>query len=82
MHTALILLNVSIGMVSKVAKNLGSIDEVTEVYSVAGPYDLVVKIQVEEYERFAEVITGKLHGIEGIEKAQSLLAFKTYKVGL
>ena len=82
MHTALVLLNTSIGMVSKVAKSLGAIDEVTEVYSVAGPYDLVAKLQVEEYERFAEVITGKLHEIEGIEKAQSLLAFKTYKVGL
>ena len=82
MLTALMLLNTSKGMVSKVAKSLGAIDEVTEVYSVAGAYDLVAKIQVEEYERFAEVIAGKLQEIEGIEKTQSLMAFKTYKIGL
>ncbi len=82
MLTAIMLLNTSKGMVSKVAKSLGAIDEVTEVYSVAGAYDLVAKIQVEEYERFAEVIAGKLQEIEGIEKTQSLMAFKTYKVGL
>jgi DNA-binding Lrp family transcriptional regulator len=82
MLTAIILLNTEKGMVSQVAKELGKIDEVTEVYSVAGPYDLIAKIQVEEYERFSEVIAGKLQGIEGIEKTQTLMAFKTYKVGL
>jgi len=82
MYTALVLVNTSKGMVSKVAKTLGAIDEVTEVYSVAGPYDLVAKIQVEEYEWFAEVIAGKIHEIEGIDAAETLMAFKTYKIGL
>ena len=82
MLTAVMLLNTKKGMVSKVAKQLGEIDEVTEVYSVAGPYDLIAKIQVEEYERFSEVIAGKLQEIDGIEKTQTLMAFKTYKVGL
>ena len=82
MLTAIMLLNTKKGMVSKVAKDLGAIDEVTEVLSVAGPYDLIAKIQVEEYERFSEVIAGKLQSIEGIEKTQTLMAFKTYKVGL
>ena len=82
MLTAVMLLNTQKGMVSKVAKLLGAIDEVTEVYSVAGPYDLIAKIQVEAYERFSEVIAGKLQEIDGIEKTQTLMAFKTYKVGL
>jgi DNA-binding Lrp family transcriptional regulator len=82
MLTAMMLLNTKKGMVSTVARELGSIDEVTEVYSVAGPYDLIAKIQVEEYERFSEVIAGKLQDIDGIEKTQTLMAFKTYKVSL
>ena len=82
MLTAIILLNTKKGMVSKIARELGEIDEVTEVYSVAGPYDLIAKVQVEEYQRFSEVIADKLQAVEGIEKTQTLMAFKTYKVGL
>ena len=82
MLTAIILLNTKKGMVSQVARELGAIDEVIEVYSVAGVYDLIAKIQVEAYERFSEVIAGKLQGVEGIERTQTLMAFKTYKVGL
>lgn len=82
MLTAIMLLNTAKGAVSKVARALGAIEEVTEVYSVAGAYDLIAKIQVEEYERFAEVIADKLQAIDGIEKTQTLMAFKTYKVGI
>ncbi len=82
MLTAMILLNTTKGMAPAIAKELGAIDEITEVYSVAGPYDLIAKVQVKEYEHFSEVIVGKLQKIDGIEKTQTLMAFKTYKVGL
>ena len=79
MVVALALIRVQKGSVADVAKSLGAISEVTEVYSVAGAYDLVAKIQVEEYERMAEVITGKLQQIDGIASTETLMAFHTYK---
>jgi len=79
MIVALALIKVEKGEVAQVAKSLGDISEVTEVYSVAGPYDLVAKIQVEEYERMAEVITGKLQQVGGIRSTETLMAFHTYK---
>jgi len=79
MVVALALIKVQAGKVPDVARSLGEITEVTEVYSVAGPYDLVAKIQVEEYERMAEVITGKLQLVDGIRATQTLMAFHTYK---
>jgi len=39
--TALVLLNVEPGRVKSLAEELLAIEGVTEVYSVAGPYDLV-----------------------------------------
>jgi DNA-binding Lrp family transcriptional regulator len=54
--------------------------EVIEVYSIAGEYDLIAKVRVEEYERLAEIVTQKIQKIPGIERTKTLMAFKTYKL--
>ncbi len=79
MVTAIVLLNTERGEVSRVARAIGQIPEATEVHSVTGPYDLVVKVQVEEYELMAEVITEKLGPIDGVVDTETLMAFRTYK---
>lgn len=80
MPVAIVLTEIKKGRITETAKKMGELDEVTEVYSVAGEYDVVAKIQVEEYERFSEVIPEKLQEIEGIKKTRTLMAFKTYKL--
>ncbi|MBC7119978.1 MAG: Lrp/AsnC ligand binding domain-containing protein [Candidatus Methanosuratus sp.] len=82
MPTAIVLINTKKGTIPETAKELGKIDEVMEVYSVAGDYDLVAIIRVEEYERFSEVIAEMMQKIPGIERTKTLMAFKTYKVEL
>ena len=79
MVTALVLMNVERGQVARLAREIGAIPEVVEALSVAGPYDLVAKVQVEEYEHMAEVITEKLSAIDGILDTETLMAFHTYK---
>lgn len=80
MPVALVLMEIKKGRITETAKELGKLDEVTEAYSVAGRHDLVAKVQVEEYERFSEVIPEKFQEIEGIEGTETLMAFKTYKL--
>jgi DNA-binding Lrp family transcriptional regulator len=77
--TALILINTDHGSVGSIAKEIGAIPDVVEVHSVTGPFDLVVKVQVEQYERMAEVITEKLGQVQGIRDTTTLMAFRTYK---
>jgi anthranilate phosphoribosyltransferase len=79
MISAIVLINVQKGQLPQVVKQLGEIDEVIEIYSVAGRYDIVVKVQVEEYERMSEVVTEKLQAVEGIASTETLMAFKVYK---
>jgi anthranilate phosphoribosyltransferase len=79
MVTAIVLVNTEHGAVVRVAKEIGAIPDVVEVLSVTGPYDLVVTIKVEEYERMAEVITERLAGVAGIANSTTLMAFRTYK---
>lgn len=80
MITAFVLVNVKKGEIENTAREMGRLDEVVEVYSIAGEYDLIAKVRVEEYERLAEVVTQKIQKIPGIEKTRTLMAFKTYKL--
>lgn len=78
--TAIVLINVEKGKVKEVAKELSKIEEVTEVHSVAGIYDLVAKVKVKEYGQLSDVITEKIQSIDGIDKTITLMCFKTFKL--
>jgi len=83
MITALVLIRTEKGMIPKVASQLGEMEEVMEVLSVTGEYDLVAKIQVREYESLSEIVTIKLQETEGMLSTKTMMAFKTYKfIGL
>jgi anthranilate phosphoribosyltransferase len=79
MLTALILINVEKGEIHNVAEEISQMEEMVEVYSITGPYDLMAKVQVNEYEAFNEIIPDKLQKIDGIKSTQTLMAFKAYK---
>lgn len=79
MIRALVLMNVERGKVPATAKRLADMDEVVDVYSVAGDYDLVALVQSEEYERLAEIVTEKLQAIEAVRRTTTLMAFRNYK---
>ena len=78
MVTALVLLGVEREKTNSVAERITAIKGVTEVYSVAGRYDLAVIIRVKENEDLATVVTDQIRGIEGIERSETLVAFRVY----
>jgi anthranilate phosphoribosyltransferase len=79
MITALTMFKVKAGTVSKLAPQLGAIDEVVEVLSITGEYDLMAKIQVNEYESLSDIVTDKIQNLEGVLETRTIIAFKTYK---
>ena len=79
MVTAFALINVLKGKLPQVVRQLGEIDEVVEIHSVSGRYDILAKVQVEEYEHMSEVATEKIHAIDGIASTETIMAFKMYK---
>ena len=78
MVTALVLLNVERNQVNDVAGKLADMDGITEVYSVAGAYDLVAVIRVKNNEDLAELVTSQMLKVEGITKSETLIAFQVY----
>jgi DNA-binding Lrp family transcriptional regulator len=78
MITAVVLIQARQGTVPSLAQALLDIAEVSEVYSVAGDYDLVAMLRVKQYEDMAEVVPGKLQRLDGVTRTQTLMAFQCY----
>jgi len=78
MATAIVLLNVEASETKRVAEVIAAIPGVTEVYSVAGHYDLVAIIRVREEERLADIVTEQIRSVRGIMTSQTLIAFRAY----
>ena len=78
MVTALVLLNLDRNQIKDVSQKLVDMQEVSEVYSVAGRYDLVERKRVKNNEQIADTITGKFSELEGITATETLIAFNTF----
>ena len=78
MITTIVLVRAEPRLIPQVATRLAGIDGVTEVYSVSGEWDLVAIVRVPEYEQIARVVTEQFPTIEGLERTQTLTAFRAY----
>lgn len=78
MVTAIVLMAIDRGKVAQVATALLEIPAINEVYSVAGPYDLVAVIRVTRHDDLNDLVTGRLAAIEGIASTQTLVAFRCF----
>jgi DNA-binding Lrp family transcriptional regulator len=78
MITALVLLNVEPGRVKALAEDLLAVEGVTEVYSVAGPYDLVAIVRVREHDQLSDLVTERIAALPGIESSETLIAFRAF----
>jgi DNA-binding Lrp family transcriptional regulator len=78
MITAILLCSVNRQHIPETAQALAAIPEVSEVYSVAGDYDLVALVRVRRHEDLAEVVTSKLAPLDAIVRTNTLIAFRTF----
>ena len=78
MVSAVILLIVEKARVNEVADQLVDLPGITEVYSVAGHYDLVAIARVKDNEQIADAVTNHMLKIEGIVRTETLIAFRAF----
>jgi DNA-binding Lrp family transcriptional regulator len=76
--TGIILLTIERGQVNEVAERLIEVPGVSEVYSVAGRFDLVVILRVRRNEDLADVVTARMLKIPGIVTTETLIAFRAF----
>ena len=78
MVTALVLLNAERSKINAVAEKITDMKGVTEVYSVAGQYDLAAVVRVKSNEELADVVTKRMLAVTGITKSETLIAFQVF----
>lgn len=78
MVSALVLMTIERNVINDVAESLLDIKGVSEVYSVAGQYDLVAIIRVPTNEALARVVTDQMLKINGIITSETLISFRVY----
>ncbi|MGA2461872.1 MAG: Lrp/AsnC family transcriptional regulator [Candidatus Bathyarchaeia archaeon] len=78
MITAFVMMNAERDRIAQVPDELLKITGVTEVYSVAGDYDLVATVRVKQAEDLAKVVREQFVKVRGITRTMTLIAFRCY----
>ena len=78
MITTIVLCRVDPSQIPNAARMLAGIAGVAEVYSVSGEWDLVAIVRVPEYEDIARVVTEAFPNVPGLQRTQTLTAFRAY----
>ena len=78
MVSALVLLTVERDKINKVAETIADIGGVSEVYSIAGRYDLAAVVRVRNNDELAKVVTEGIRKVGGITSSETLIAFRVF----
>ena len=78
MVTSIILINAERSKINALAEQLADVEGISEVYSVSGSYDLIAIARIATNDDLAELVTNKMYKLEGIEKTETMLAFKAF----
>jgi DNA-binding Lrp family transcriptional regulator len=79
MKAAFVMVKCELGRLEEVANAIMELEGVSEVHSVTGTWDLLVKLFAPTYEAFGDLIPDTLQKIPGIRDTETLLAFRAFK---
>jgi DNA-binding Lrp family transcriptional regulator len=75
---AVVLVQCEIDEIPEAAQAIADIEGVSEVYSVAGEFDLVAIVRVADHDSLALVIPGGIAKVQGVVRTQTLIAFQVF----
>lgn len=78
MVSSIVLINCERDKINDVAEQLTALKGITEVFSIAGRYDLVAVLRVPDNEALADLVTMQMLQVNGITHSETLIAFKVY----
>ena len=78
MLSAIVLLITERDKTNRVAEALADTEGVSEVYSVAGRFDLAAILRVSDNDQLARGVTERIRNLPGITSSETLIAFRVY----
>jgi DNA-binding Lrp family transcriptional regulator len=76
--TAIVMIDAATDSIGEVAQAIADLDDVSEVYSVAGDVDLIAVVRVREFEQIADVVAGRINKVPGVLETDTHIAFRAY----
>jgi DNA-binding Lrp family transcriptional regulator len=71
---AFVLIETAVGKTKDVVASLKKMEGVKTVDTVTGPYDVIAIVEAENLNDVGDIITGKIHAIDGISRTVTCLA--------
>jgi DNA-binding Lrp family transcriptional regulator len=78
MTHAVVLIKAERDAIPTLGSRLAEVEGVTEAYSVTGEWDYVAMLRVGQADELAELVTGKLARLRGIEQTYTMVAFEVF----
>ncbi|MDH5314308.1 MAG: Lrp/AsnC ligand binding domain-containing protein, partial [Actinomycetota bacterium] len=69
---AVVLIQCEIDVIPEAAQAIAEIHGVSEVYSVAGEFDLIAIVRVPSHDQLSSVIPGGIARVEGVDRTETL----------
>ncbi|WP_414469886.1 Lrp/AsnC family transcriptional regulator [Methanobacterium sp. ACI-7] len=77
--TSIIIIQTESEKHESVKEMLSKLDEVSEVYSVSGEYDILIKVWVKSIEELNQLVNAKIRSIDGIEDLTEMIVMERVK---
>ncbi|HZQ00487.1 MAG TPA: Lrp/AsnC ligand binding domain-containing protein [Reyranella sp.] len=78
MQTIFVMVKCEMGEAYKVADEAVAIEQVSEVYSTSGQYDLLVKCYLDDKADIGHFVTEKIQRLAGVKDTFTLITFKAF----
>lgn len=77
--TALITIKCETGKTIEIAERLSKIEEISEVYTTIGEYDIIAKIRTKDTKTLREIVEKEVSWIPGINETRASIVFECLK---
>ncbi|MCE7697440.1 MAG: Lrp/AsnC family transcriptional regulator, partial [Methanobacterium paludis] len=80
--TAIIIIQTESEKHENVEKELSVLEEVSEVYSISGEYDILIKLWSHSLEELNKIMNSKIRSIDGVEDLTEMIVMERVKEGV
>ena len=80
--TAIIIIQTESEKHRSVELKLAKLEEVSEVYSISGEYDILIKVWAQSLEELNNIVNNKIRSVDGVEDLTAMIVMERIKEGV
>ncbi|MBP2045868.1 Lrp/AsnC family transcriptional regulator [Methanobacterium aggregans] len=80
--TAIIIIQTESEKHENVEKELSILKEVSEVYSISGEYDILIKVWAHSIQELNRIVNSKIRSVDGVEDLTEMIVMERVKEGV